>query len=423
MSEFFSIKEPLSQLMTKLLNNGKGVIPTEKKGIFVTLFFAIFSTITGVGIVVPLLPIYANDLGATGIYVGMIFGSFSISRTILLPLFGRLSDQKGRKPFIVTGLFAYTLISFAFVISNSVESLILLRFVQGAASAMIMPVVQAYVGEITPEGSEGYSMGLFNLSMFLSLSLGPLMGGSMMQWYSLNTAFVSMGLLSGFGLILCIVFLPATTREKISSKNNRVAPWAVLLRDRALVSLFVFRYAYTACIGIIWCFLPLFADTQFHLSGSRIGVLVTLGVFVSGLLHLPCGYLADRLDKKKLIILGGLLSSVGMVLPLWSTSFFDLAVAVTVFGVGGGISMPSIMACAIIQGDEKKAMGTVISIMTVAHSLGMLTGSMAAGLAMDFLSLRISFPLGALVMGVSTLIFLFFADGDRLHSKAKELSS
>ena len=323
----------------------------------------------------------------------------------------------------MTGLFAYTLISFAFVISNSVESLILLRFVQGAASAMIMPVVQAYVGEITPEGSEGYSMGLFNLSMFLSLSLGPLMGGSMMQWYSLNTAFVSMGLLSGFGLILCIVFLPATTREKISSKNNRVAPWAVLLRDRALVSLFVFRYAYTACIGIIWCFLPLFADTQFHLSGSRIGVLVTLGVFVSGLLHLPCGYLADRLDKKKLIILGGLLSSVGMVLPLWSTSFFDLAVAVTVFGVGGGISMPSIMACAIILGDEKKAMGTVISIMTVAHSLGMLTGSMAAGLAMDFLSLRISFPLGALVMGVSTLIFLFFADGDRLHSKAKELSS
>ena len=340
MSEFFSIKEPLSQLMTKLLNNGKGVIPTEKKGIFVTLFFAIFSTITGVGIVVPLLPIYANDLGATGIYVGMIFGSFSISRTILLPLFGRLSDQKGRKPFIVTGLFAYTLISFAFVISNSVESLILLRFVQGAASAMIMPVVQAYVGEITPEGSEGYSMGLFNLSMFLSLSLGPLMGGSMMQWYSLNTAFVSMGLLSGFGLILCIVFLPATTREKISSKNNRVAPWAVLLRDRALVSLFVFRYAYTACIGIIWSFLPLFADPQFHLSGSRIGVLVTLGVFVSGLLHLPCGYLADRLDKKKLIILGGLLSSVGMVLPLWSTSFFDLAVAVTVFGVGGGVSLP-----------------------------------------------------------------------------------
>ncbi len=78
-------------------------------------FFIIFSTITGVGIVVPLLPIYAHDLGATGFYVAMIFGSFSISRVVLLPYFGWLSDQKGRKPFILAGLIFYTLISMAFV--------------------------------------------------------------------------------------------------------------------------------------------------------------------------------------------------------------------------------------------------------------------------------------------------------------------
>ncbi len=137
------------------------LIPSKQKGVFITLFFAMFSTVTGVGIVVPLLPIYANDLGATGIYVGLIFGSFSLSRTFLLPLFGRLSDLNGRKPFIIAGIFSYTLISIAFVFSDNVETLIILRFLQGAGSAMIMPVVQAYVGEITPEGSEGYSMGLF----------------------------------------------------------------------------------------------------------------------------------------------------------------------------------------------------------------------------------------------------------------------
>ena len=73
--------------------------------------------------------------------------------------------------------------------------------------------------------------------------------------------------------------------------------------------------------------------------------------------------------------------------------------------------MPAIMAYAVIKGDKKNAMGSVMSIMTVAHSLGMLTGSMAAGLAMDYLSLRLSFPCGTLIMLTGTLIFGLIAKG------------
>jgi len=270
---------------------------------------------------------------------------------------------------------------------------------------MIMPVVQAYVGEITPEGKEGYSMGLFNLSMFLSLSLGPLMGGGIKDVWSLDAAFICMGALSGVGLLLCIFFLPAVSKEKVKRKKSEMVPWSDLLKDKGIMSIFIFRYAYTACIGVIWCFLPVFADTEFGLSGSLIGVLVMLGVFVSGLLHLPMGYAADRINKKMMVISGGILSTIGILLPFFASSFWDLIIAVSIFGVGGGISMPAIMAYAVIKGDEKKAMGSVISIITVAHSLGMLTGSMAAGLAMDFLSLRLSFPCGTIIMASGTLAF------------------
>ncbi|MDM8535130.1 MFS transporter [Desulfobacterales bacterium HSG17] len=399
-------KISFSQIVTRLLNNGKGIIPTDRKGVFVTLFFAIFTTVTGVGIVVPLLPVYANNLGATGIYVGLIFGSFSISRTFLLPVFGRLSDKKGRKPFIVAGLFAYTLISIAFVFSENVETLIILRFIQGAASAMIMPVVQAYVGEITPAGQEGYAMGLFNLSMFLSLSLGPLMGGFIKDIFSLDAAFICMGILSATGLLLSLFLLPPVSMEQAGKTNKQIVPWSTLLKDKTIISISIFRYAYVACIGVIWCFLPVFADTEFGLSGSLTGILVMLGVFVSGLLQIPMGWTADRINKNFMIIIGGILSTIGMILPYWSSSFSDLVVAVTIFGIGGGISMPAIMAYAVIKGDEKKAMGSVMSIMTVAHSLGMLTGSMAAGLAMDFLSLRLAFPCGTFIMVAGTFIFL-----------------
>jgi MFS family permease len=406
----YSAKERVSQVSAKRFHKQKKLIPSDRKGVFITLFFAIFTTITGVGIVVPLLPIYANDLGATGIYVGLIFGSFSISRTFLLPVFGRLSDQKGRKPFIVTGVAAYTLVSIGFLFSKNVETLILLRFFQGAGSAMVLPVVQAYVGEITPKGSEGYSMGLFNLSMFLSLSLGPLMGGVIKDIWSLNAAFMGMGSLSGIGLLLCIFLLPPTSQEKIDTAKKKIVPWSMLIKDRGIISLFIFRYAYTSCIGVIWCFLPLFADKEFGLSGSLTGVLVMLGVFVSGILQLPMGYIADRSNKNIMIVCGGILSSIGILLPLWASSFQDLLIAVLIFGIGGGISMPAIMAHAVIIGNAKKAMGSVMSIVTVGHSLGMMTGSMAAGFTMDYFSLRLSFPCGTLIMAAGTLVFWLIVD-------------
>ena len=185
------------------------------KKIFGTLFFSIFATVTGVGIVVPLLPVYAHNLGASGIYIGLIFGVFSLSRTLFLPYFGGLSDKKGRKPFIVAGLFLYSLISFAFLLADNVQSLIIIRFFQGISSAMMMPVILAYVGDITPENKEGLTMGLFNMSMFFGLSLGPLIGGTIKDNFNLNASFICMGLLAVTGCLLSICLLPPQSSEKI----------------------------------------------------------------------------------------------------------------------------------------------------------------------------------------------------------------
>jgi len=169
-------------------------LTTSDKKIFAVLFFSIFVSVTGVGIVVPLLPVYAYELGASGLYIGLVFGAFSLSRTFFLPYFGRLSDKKGRKPLIVAGLLAYALISIGFILSKNVETLIIMRFIQGISSAMLIPVIQAYVGDITPEGSEGMSMGMFNMSMFFGLSVGPLAGGMINEHFSLNTSFLCMGM-------------------------------------------------------------------------------------------------------------------------------------------------------------------------------------------------------------------------------------
>jgi len=378
---------------------------TDRK-IFCALFASIFAAVTGVGIVVPLLPVYAHDLGADGIYIGLIFGAFSLSRTFFLPYFGRRSDKKGRKPFIVTGLFFYAVISIAFIFSTGVESLIGIRFVQGIASAMIMPVVQAYVGDITPRGKEGWIMGLFNMSMFIGLSAGPLIGGVIKDRFSLQGAFVCMGILSMIGFGLSLAFLPPVAEERTVKRGRPPVAWSKILKDRTIIGLSVFRLVYTACIGIIWGFLPVLADTEFSISASSIGILVMMGVSVSGAIQVPMGWVADRVNRKAMVVVGGLVVTGSVYSFVYATGFHYLFWASIVFGLGGGISMPALMAAAVLRGSHIDAMGSVMSLLTAAHSLGMLAGSVLAGVLMDLFQLRQAFSFGSAAMAAGTVLFV-----------------
>ena len=378
-------------------------MPTSNRKIFATLFFSIFAAVIGVGIVVPLLPVYAHSLGASGLYIGLIFGAFSLSRTFLLPYFGRRSDQYGRKPFIVTGMLGYALISLALATTESVSALIVIRFLQGIASAMMMPVIQAYVGDITPPGKEGSLMGLFNMSLFLGLSLSPVLGGLLSDQFNLKAAFLSMGLLAILGFLLCLTLLPPTASEKMIRSNRLPDSWIKHFEDRELVGLFVYRFTYTTCIGIIWGFLPVLADTEFGLSSLVIGFLVMLGVFISGIIHLPAGMLADRVNKAALIVGGGIVVVAAMYIFDRAQSISALMMASVLFGLGGGVAMPALMALAVIKGHQTGAMGSVMALLTLAHSLGMLIGALAAGLIMDLFSLRYAFVSGAVLMAMGTV--------------------
>jgi MFS family permease len=298
------------------------------------------------------------------------------------------------------------MVSLSFILANDVETLIGIRFIQGIASAMIMPAVQAYVGDITPVGREGFTMGLFNMSMFMGLSIGPLIGGVINDSFSLDTSFASMAFLALAGLFLSLFLLPPTKSEMVVNRGIKPLAWKRLIQDRDMVGLFLFRLAYAACIGVLWSFLPVLADTEFSLSSSSIGFLVMLGVFSSGLLHVPMGFLADRINRKMMIVLGGLIISYAILSFEWTNSFNDLVVASVLFGIGGGVAMPALMAMAVLKGNETASMGSVMGLLAMAHSLGMLIGSLLAGLMMDVFQLRHAFPSGAVIMVLCVGLFI-----------------
>lgn len=377
--------------------------------IFVTLFLAVFATTMGAGLVVPLLPVYAHELGAGAFQIGLIFGAFSLTRTIFVPYFGRLADRKGKKPLLTAGLFIYFFLSLLYAASRSVESLILLRLGQGFASAMILPVAQAYVGMITPAQKEGRIMGLFNMSLYGGLSIGPLLGGVLNDLFNIRASFLSMGALTLLAFLLCLLLLPTENRsykEKSRASKDSFS-YMELLRTPSIFSLFAFRACFMTCIGIIWAFLPLLASTKLALSSSAIGVVIMTSVFVSGLFQVPMGYLADRFSKRALTIAGGILAVISVLYLNRASSFGELVLANGILGLAGGISFPAIMALGVIEGRRTNAMGSLMGLLALGHSLGMLAGPLLAGALLGFTSFGTVFILGAIILGVGTAVFIW----------------
>ena len=382
-------------------------MPALNFKIFITLFIAIFVTAMGAGFVAPLLPNYAHELGAGGFQIGLIFGAFSLTRTIFVPYFGKRSDLTGRKPFITVGLFLYFLVSLFYAASTSVTALIILRLGHGFASAMVLPVAQAYVGEMIPPDREGRLMGLFNVSLFGGLSAGPVLGGLIKDWLSIQASFAGMGILSFLGFLLCLIMLPSERTAKAVSpeSNKKRAGYKDLIRVPAIFSILVFRIAFTTCIGLIWAFLPLLAGARIGLSSSAIGLVVMVNVLIGGLLQTPMGYAADRFSKKSLTLFGGILTVFTMLTLDHATSFWQLMVINSVLGLAGGISLPAIMAIGVIEGRRSKAMGSVMGLLTLGHSIGMLLGPLLGGLLLDFFNFGAIFLSGTVIMALGTIIF------------------
>lgn len=373
--------------------------------VFPILALSIFSSMLGAGIVVPLLPLYAESLGATGIWLGAIFAGFSISRTIVTPVFGRLSDRSGRKPFICIGLFAYALISFGFIWANSVSQLVLIRLVHGVAGGMILPIAQAYVGDISPEGEEGKWMGYSNAAFFSGFGFGPLMGGVLTEYLGMDIAFVSMGGLNLLAFFIAVFFLPEISRKKLAAQPR--LSFREMSQSGTMTGLFGFRLALTFGRASFFTFLPIFVAGGLGLRPNLIGILLAIHILLLSLLGIPSGRIADRFSRRALVVIGCLVSFTYLALIPLAYNFWQLLALCALGSLGSAISVPAASALVVEEG-RKYGMGSAIAVFTMALSIGMAVGPILSGAIADFTDINSVFYFGAAMALAGTGFFAWF---------------
>jgi MFS family permease len=304
---------------------------------------------------------------------------------------------------MVVGLTAYTLISIGYVTSGTVLTLTLVRLFHGIAAAMVGPVAQAYVGDISPKGKEGTYVNIFMMFMYLGMAAGPFMGGILNDQLGMNYAFYAMGALSALSLLFLIIYVPrinpTTTKQRPGLRSmtsifndDRIKASSLHLCSRA-----VLRQGITS-------FLPLYAVSVLGMSTTSIGLVLSIYVFTEAVSQGVMGPVADRMNKN-LLLIGGTLSAailsffLGSMHSEWTLLFILVPVAFTT-----SLARASASVYHVQVGREMNNIGASMGILNASQGLGGVIGPMLFGVVTD------TFGLGAMFLtgGVAGLIVVPF---------------
>ena len=371
--------------------------------IYNVLFISVFATMLGLGIVSPLLPIYAENLGATGIWLGVIFSAFALSRSVFMPIIGRISDRRGRKWIILTGMFAYAVLSLAYLIAGSVYSLTAVRFAHGLASAMVVPIAMAYIADLSEKGKEGSHMGNFSISMFLGMGVGPLLGGFLNDTFGMPSVFYAMAGLSAFATLLVAISLPEAKPGGFALPDAPSTPMPALIKLPVMQGVMVFAFISALGRGGMMVFVPVFGPL-IAISPFEVGIVLSANTFLMALLQVPIGRLTDTGNKVTLIVAGSTIAAIALaVIPL-THSFLPLLLVTSLIGVGGAIQQPAIMALTVDAG-RTIGMGTSMGAYNTVFGIGMIIAPLMGGAFMDFVGIEAVFYVGGAISLIGTVIF------------------
>jgi MFS family permease len=319
----------------------------------------------------------------------VIFAAFPIARLTFIPLMGWLSDKKGRKRFIATGLCLIIPVSWGYILAKNPAQLVGVRLCHGLAAAMVVPLVDAYVGDIVPDGQEGRYVGRLSIAMLAGFGMGPLVGGILRDRYGYAFTFYALGILSLVAFLLITFLLPKSS-PKGHHSTLPTNLYMRMLRDKNILALFILRFANATSIGVLLSFLPILAHENMKLTSSQIGVLLSLSLVVASALQVPFGYVADRINRKAMVISGGVVFSCELFFFPSARSYDHILLASTLYGCGIALAFPSSAAMMITQG-RSYLMGTVMGLFNFATSLGIATGPLFAGWIADALGITFLF--------------------------------
>jgi len=365
-----------------------------KRSPLLPIFLIVLADILGLTIILPLLPFYAEKLGASPTAVGLLVSVYAFCQLLSGPFLGRWSDRTGRKPLLVlsqVGTFASRLLLAG---AGSLWVVYLARIIDGLTAGNLV-LAQAYISDVTEPENRARSFGVIGISFGIGFLLGPAISG-VLSPLGLAVPILLAAALSAVSVLATIFLLPDTRPVADAGpagpagRRLSLLAWHEYVQyfrrpglSRLLLEFFCFVMAFAGFTGGLALFLERRLSWNGHPFQAReVGFVFAYAGFLGILVQSFLGRLVRRFGETSLVALGFLAMTVGYGMLAGVRALPLLLVAGLFSSLGTGVLRPSLTSL-VTQAVAKNEQGVVLGLNTSLQSIAQIVGPAIAGLLID----------------------------------------
>jgi DHA1 family tetracycline resistance protein-like MFS transporter len=389
------------------------------------IFLTVFIDLLGFGILIPILPTFAvSKLHVSETAVGVAIAIYSLVQFVFNPLFGKISDKKGRKPIILVCLLLNASGYIIFAFSNTYLLLIISRVIGGIGGSSI-GVAQAYIADITTKENRSKGMGMIGAAFGLGFVFGPLFGGLLSKFGYMVTGFGSAGF-STLAFLFTAFLLPESLLKKDTGKIEakkilNIPAMKSVFKKRDLSLLVILFFILTFTTANIYAIVPLLGYQVYKFSnlqnGYIFGIVGFVGALVQGgLIRIVSNSVSDL----KLVTIGSILMMAGFALLPYGGNFLGLAVIAVILALGIGILQPILLSLVSkVTSDEEQ--GITLGINQSFSAFARVLGPLYGGFTFEFLGYTFPFlSSAAFTLIIVVLSVVMLPKRIQIHNEVEE---
>jgi MFS transporter, DHA1 family, tetracycline resistance protein len=358
---------------------------------------------TGFGLIIPLLPFWAQHLGANVVGITLVSAAYALAQFIFTPLFGAISDRYGRRPVIIGSLLIEVVSLALTALAGTLPTLLIARFIGGLGASNI-------VSDLTTPEERARGMGMIGAAIGLGFVIGPALSGALSPLGATLPFWVAAGV-ALINALLVLFLLPETRGKRASGDGHRgvtvlFAGWRSAKQYPAILNLVFVNLLFTVAFTGMENIFPLFGQHYFSWGASQIGYIFT---FVGVIIVIMQGGLVRTLVRsfrERRVLLGGLIVlAVGLILLAFSLQLWLVLITLGLISIGEGAVTPTISTL-LSFASPQEAQGEALGLAQGVGGLGRVIGPLVAGVIYQGTRPGNPFIAGGILVVLATLVAL-----------------